>query len=247
MEELADSAGFRNLRAEIILLADLHPSDCVLDIGAGTGLLTLAAAGQVAHVTALDISPAMGRHLESKVVESSIDNVDVVVGNASELPLADASIDVVLSNYCFHHLRDPDKRRALSEAVRVLRPGGRFVAGDMMFQIGLAQARDRAVIARFAVRMLRRGPAGVARLLKNLLRHGSGRGEHPAGVGWWRDALENVGFVDVDVRALEHEGGIATARVSRPTSSPTRHETGAIRSPEGPELPRFPSAVAGRE
>ncbi len=211
MEELTNTPGFRNLRAEILMAAGLQHSDRVLDIGAGTGLLTLAAASEVAHVTALDISPAMCRRLEDEIVRCSIDNVDVLAGTASELPLADGSIDVILSNYCFHHLRDPEKRRALSEAARVLRPGGRFVAGDMMFQIGLRRARDRAVLARFGRQMLRRGPAGVMRLLGNLVRLAGGRGEHPASVAWWREALDDAGFVAVAVRALAHEGGIATA------------------------------------
>ncbi|MGI8711977.1 MAG: methyltransferase domain-containing protein [Solirubrobacteraceae bacterium] len=226
-EELAGTPGFRRLRAEIVGLAALQPRDRVLDIGAGTGLLTLAAAGEAAHVTALDISPAMCRHLEDKLARCSIDNVDVLAGTASELPLADGSIDVILSNYCFHHLRNPDKRLALAEAIRVLRPGGRFVAGDMMFQIGLRQARDRAVISRFAGQMLRRGPAGVMRLLGHLIRNGSGRGEHPASIRWWRDALDEAGFGEVVVRALEHEGGIATARRLGPDRPPAYRGTGA--------------------
>ncbi len=230
IEELANSPGFQRLRAEIIKLACLQPNDRVLDIGAGTGLLTLAAARETAHVTALDISPAMCRHLEDKLVRSSIDNVDVLAGTASELPLADESIDVILSNYCYHHLKDADKRRALTEAVRVLRPGGRFVTGDMMFRIGLMDPRGRAVIANFARQMLRRGPAGMMRLLGNVLRLGSGRGEHPASTDWWRDALDQAGLVEIVVRTLEHEGGIATARRARPSQSPASSETDARRS-----------------
>ena len=212
VERLTDTPGFLRLRQEIIALARLGHEDRVLDIGAGTGLLSLAAAPEVGHVTALDISPAMCRHLDAKLVELPDANVDVLVGSATALPLAQGSADVVLSNYCFHHVSDADKRRALDEISRVLRPGGRLVIGDMMFRVGLRGTRDRALIMRFVRAMVRRGPAGVIRLLKNALRLLSGRGEHPASVDWWHRALHDAGFVGVAVWPLEHEGGIAVAR-----------------------------------
>jgi ubiquinone/menaquinone biosynthesis C-methylase UbiE len=212
LEELAATPGFVSLREEITELAELNPKDRVLDIGAGTGLLAVAVAPTVEHVTALDVSPAMCRHLEAKLTTSPLTNVDVVTGTAIDLPLDAGSIDVVLSNYCFHHLNHADKRMALAEVRRVLRPGGRLVIGDMMFHIGLRDARDRALIARFVGRMLRRGPAGVWRLIKNALRHTTGRREHPASVDWWQHALEDSGFADVAVRPLAHEGGVATGR-----------------------------------
>ena len=154
LEQLASTPAFLSLRHEIIALARLDPSDRALDIGAGTGLLTVAAAPNICHVTALDISPAMCRHLETKLAGLQIANVDVLAGDATQLPLAEASVDVVVSNYCLHHLRDPDKRQALAEAARVLRPGGRIVIGDMMFQIGLRNARDRALIAHLVSAMI---------------------------------------------------------------------------------------------
>jgi ubiquinone/menaquinone biosynthesis C-methylase UbiE len=212
LEQLAQTPGFLSLRDEIISLARLNPSDRALDIGAGTGLLTLAAASRIRHVAALDVSPAMCRYLEAKLASLPTVNVDVLVGNATELPLADGSVDVVLSNYCLHHLHDADKRRALAEACRVLRPDGRIVIGDMMFRIGFDDARDRALIAHFVGTMLRGGPAGVLRLLKNVLRLMTGRGEHPASADWWHRALEDAGFAEVAVRVLDHEGGIAHAR-----------------------------------
>lgn len=217
VEELACSPGFRQLRAEIIAAARLKASDRVLDVGAGTGLLTLAAAPKVGHVIALDSSPAMSRHLETELRRRSIDNADVIVGTASDLPLGDKSVDVVLSNYCFHHLTDEDKHRALSEAIRVLRPNGRLVVGDMMFRVGFGQSRDRAVIFRFARKMLRRGPAGILRIAKNAIRLLTGRGEHPASIDWWRCALDKAGFGEIAVRGLQHEGGIATARRPEPS------------------------------
>jgi hypothetical protein len=60
--------------------------------------------------------------------------------------------------------------------------------------------------------MLRKGPAGVLRLAKNGLRLACGRWERPARADWWRRALSEAGFVDVDVTLLTHEGGIAQAR-----------------------------------
>lgn len=213
VEDLAATAGFQQLQREIIALAGLGPDDTVLDLGAGGGLLTIAAAPTVRQVTALDISPAICRHLQDKLTAAGIGNVDVIASDATSLPLADRSLDVVISNYCLHHLTDPDKQRALQEVLRVLRPGGRVVIGDMMFRVGVASARDRALIGQFVARMLRRGPAGVWRLLKNGVRLLTGRAEHPASVDWWRQALTDLGFDDVQVRGLAHEGGVASARV----------------------------------
>jgi hypothetical protein len=81
----------------------------------------------------------------------------------------------------------------------------------MMFRLSIAQPRDRAVLARFVLGMLRRGPAGLMRLARNAVRFLRGRGEHPASIDWWRGALSDAGLADVGVRALEHEGAIATA------------------------------------
>jgi ubiquinone/menaquinone biosynthesis C-methylase UbiE len=212
VEQLTNTPGFLSLREEIIALAELDPEDRVLDIGAGTGLLSLAAAPKVRHVSALDISPAMCRHLSAKAAELPGADVDVLVGTATALPLGDRSADVVLSNYCFHHVSDADKRRALDEVRRVLVPGGRLVFGDMMFNVGLRDTRDRALIMRFVRSMVRRGPAGIIRLVKNAVRVLSGRGEHPASVEWWQRALQDAGFADVEVWPLDHEGGIAVAR-----------------------------------
>ncbi|MDE3070898.1 MAG: methyltransferase domain-containing protein [Acidobacteriota bacterium] len=212
MELLAGTTSFCALRDRILELADLSESDRVLDVGAGTGLLALACAPRVAHVSAVDISPAMCDHLEEKRQSLGIGNLEVMTDSATSLPLADGSVDVVLSNYCFHHLRDAEKPRALAEARRVLRPGGRLVFGDMMFAVSLANPRDRAVIGRLIRRMVARGPAGVLRVLKNAARHVSGRGEHPARAEWWRAALAEAGFTEIAVEALDHEGGIASAR-----------------------------------
>ena len=213
VDRLAQTPGFQRLRAELIALAKLGAGDHVLDIGAGSsGLLTLAAAPHVAHVTAIDISAPQCAGLRRRIESSQITNTDVRVGGATDLPCADESFDVVLSNYCLHHIPDDRKILALLDIARVLRPGGRVVLGDMMFEIGLHTARDRAVLTRFARTQLRRGPAGIVRLARNAGRLLAGRGEHPASVEWWGDALRRTGFVDVYAWALVHEGGIAIGR-----------------------------------
>lgn len=211
---LAQSPGFERLREEIVARAQPTESDRVLDVGAGTGLLALRVAPSVEHVTALDSSPAVCGLLEENSRELGITNLDVVVADARVLPLPDASFDLVVSNYCLHHISDADKLVALGELARVLRPGGRLVFGDMMFNVGFRTARDRRVVARLALSMVRGGPAGVLRLLNNVVKTLVAPSEHPASVDWWKKALVDSGFRDVTVEALEHEGGIACAHIA---------------------------------
>ena len=211
-EEVARGAGFGHLRDRILELAAPQADDVVVDVGAGTGLLTLPLAERVAKLWAIDISPLMGEYLRAKAASAELTNIETVTASAVSLPLVDASADVVVSNYCFHHLDDAGKRRALEEIRRVLRPGGRLVFGDMMFRVSVADGRDRRVVAAKVRAMLRKGPAGVVRLARNAGRLASGRWERPARAEWWADALADAGFVDVTVEPLEHEGGIAVAR-----------------------------------
>jgi len=219
VEALARTPAFGALRGEILNRAMLQPDDRVLDIGAGTGLLALAAAPRVAHVTALEISAAMCRRLQRHRGRMGITNLDTLLAPASELPIGDRSIDVVVSNYCFHNMSDDEKRRALGEILRVLRPGGRVVIADMMFRIGVGDARDRAILALLAKRMLKKGLWGLPRLAKNAVRVLTGRWEHPSSIAWWRETLPAAGFVAVRVCALDHEGGIAVARRAYDASS----------------------------
>jgi len=211
-EEVARGEGFQRLRDEILALAHPEAGDVAVDIGAGTGLLTLPLAERGVRVWAVDISPSMCDYLCAKAASARRDDVEVIVGSAVSLPLVDGCADLVVSNYCFHHLSHADKRRALAEAHRVLRPGGRIVLGDVMFALALGQPRDRRVLRDKVVAMTRKGPAGILRLAKNGLRMLSGRWEQPARDAWWTSALRAEGFVDVSVREPPHEGGLATAR-----------------------------------
>jgi ubiquinone/menaquinone biosynthesis C-methylase UbiE len=222
VEQMATSPGFQTLRDLILKRAQLSAGDRLLDVGAGTGLLAEAAAPRVASVIAIDSSPGMCRHLEKKLARLRVANARVLKNDATDLQLDDNAIDVVVSNYCLHHLRDAEKLRALAEIMRVLRPGGRLVFADMMFQLRVTDRRDLSVLALMVIRMIRRGPSGWLRLLRNALRILTGCWEHPAGVEWWHKALVEAGFTEVRVLALAHEGGIA--RAVKPSALRSQYE-----------------------
>src|SRR5581483_2399574 len=158
-EEVAATETLRALRDRIVREAAPRRSDRILDLGAGTGLVTLALAPLAADVTALDISSQMLERLDGHAIATGINNVDVVAGDMRSLPFDDETFDVVVSNYAFHHLDDPGKELSLSEVRRVLVPGGRLVICDMMFALSL-QPRDRRLLLQKARAIAARGPAG---------------------------------------------------------------------------------------
>lgn len=207
-EEVARTDAFRLLRDRILQLAAPEPGQTAADVGAGTGLLALPLAERVERVFALDISDAMCRHLEAKASSAQIENIETAVGTATTLPYVDHSLDLFVSNYCFHHLSDADKERALGEAFRTLKPGGRIVVGDMMFTLNVADGRDRRLVRSKVGALLRKGPGGLVRLAKNGLRIAAGRWEHPAPPDWWREALARAGFANVEVELLRSESGV---------------------------------------
>ena len=210
-EQVAASAAFQRFARRVSELAAPRPDDRVVDLGAGTGLLTLALAGEVERLVAVDTSSAMLARLKQRAQEAELDNVDAVVADLRALPLEDQSVTLAVSNYAFHHLDDTGKELALSEVRRVLVPGGRLVICDMMFSLSL-RPRDRAIVASKLRLLGRRGPAGILRIAGNALRIARGRWEHPAPLEQWREMLAGRHFVAAIVAPLEHEAGIAVAR-----------------------------------
>jgi SAM-dependent methyltransferase len=110
----------------------IHAGDTVLDIGSGSGtdvLLAAQAVGPSGRVIGLDLTTAMLAKLDATVAAAGVPNVRVLEGNAEHLPLPDGSVDVVTSNGVLNLV--PDKRAALAEIHRVLRPGGRLQIADI--------------------------------------------------------------------------------------------------------------------
>jgi ubiquinone/menaquinone biosynthesis C-methylase UbiE len=226
-EKVAASDAFLEIRDRIVELADPRRDDLCVDLGAGTGLLTLALAPRVQELVAVDISERMLERLDDTAAADGVDNVEPLVADLRRLPLEDESATLVVSNYAFHHLDDPGKELALAEARRILRPGGRLVIGDMMFSLSL-EPRDRRLVWEKVRGLLKRGPAGVVRILRNAVRILAGRWERPATPESWQEMLVARGFEQVRIELLAHEAAVAVAR--RPAVSTAGARARAVRA-----------------
>ena len=114
----------------------IREGDTVLDIGSGSGTDALIAAmltGPTGTVYGLDMTRAMREKLQRNVEAMQLDHVRVIDGNAEQIPLADASIDVVTSNGVLNLV--PDKAAAFGEIARVLKPGGRLQIADIALHV----------------------------------------------------------------------------------------------------------------
>ena len=135
-------AGIGNPHAIAPLAAGLS----VLDVGSGAGTDLLLAArhvGPSGRAIGVDMTADMRERARSGARQCDLRNVDVLEGDATHLPVEDASLDVVISNGVLNLV--PEKDRAFAEIARVLRPGGRLQIADIVTGVELSEAIRRDV------------------------------------------------------------------------------------------------------
>lgn len=220
------SAGLADVTAAVLEAARTWPGAQVVDLGCGTGQISLPVALRGAQVLAVDVSPAMVERLQSEAQQRGLLSIDALALPIEELALPPGCVDLVVSSYALHHLRDADKARLVSAAYGWLRPGGRLVVADMMFGRGTTR-RDRAIIRSKVAALARKGPGGWWRIAKNAARFMLRVQERPVPADTWTDMFTRAGFAGVTASTIVAEAGLVTGR--RP-GQPAPDETSRLSS-----------------
>ena len=178
-------------------VADLSEGETVLDLGSGAGADVLIAARKVGpggKAIGLDMTEEMLELARANAAEAGVQNVEFLTGFLEDMPLADQSVDVVISN-CVINLSG-DKPRVLREAARVLRPGGRLAVSDVIADPDMDEA-TRADMAAWT--------GCVAGALTE---------------EEFRSALSSAGFDEIEIRETHRVHTHAAAAIIRACKAP---------------------------
>jgi len=131
-----------------VALASLKPGEVVLDLGSGAGFDAFLASPRVGpqgQVIGVDMTPAMLDKARENKARGNYNNVEFRLGEIENLPVADNSVDVIISN-CVINL-SVDKPRVFAEAFRVLKPSGRLMVSDMVVKKELPDFMKKSIAA----------------------------------------------------------------------------------------------------
>ncbi|MFL5907617.1 MAG: arsenite methyltransferase [Solirubrobacterales bacterium] len=173
-------------------VADLHEGEVVLDLGSGGGedvFISAARVGPEGRVYGVDMTDEMLELARRNQSEAGIENVEFLKGTIEEIPLAEDSVDVVISN-CVINL-SADKPAVFREAARVLRPGGRFAVTDIVADADMDEET-------------RRDMAKWAGCLAGALTEGD-----------FRQKLAAVGFDEIEIRETHRVNDQAGSAIIR--------------------------------
>ena len=198
-------------------VADLHEGETVLDLGSGAGadvLISARRVGATGKAIGLDMTDEMLELARANAAEAGVSNVEFVKGFIEEIPLADGSVDVIVSN-CVLNLSG-DKPKVLREAARVLKPGGRFAVSDVIASPEMDEA-TRADLAAYT--------GCIAGALTE---------------EEFRAGLEDAGFTEIEIRETHRVHEHATSAIVRarkpaspePSQSPTTESSRPMSTPD---------------
>jgi ubiquinone/menaquinone biosynthesis C-methylase UbiE len=173
-------------------VADLHEGEVVLDLGSGAGadvLISARRVGSSGKAIGLDMTDEMLELARHNAAEAGVENVEFLKGYLEDMPLADATVDVVISN-CVINLCG-DKPQVIREAARVLRGGGRFAVSDVIADPDMDE-HTRADIAAWT--------GCIAGALTE---------------AEFRDTLQGAGFEEIEIRETHRVHAHAAAAIIR--------------------------------
>lgn len=131
-----------------VAIASLKPGETVLDLGAGAGFDCFLAANKVGkkgRVIGIDMTPEMIEKARLNAAKNHYGNVEFRLGEIENLPVADNFVDIIISN-CVINLV-PDKKKVFTEAMRVLKPGGRIMISDMVLLKPISESVKNSITA----------------------------------------------------------------------------------------------------
>ena len=183
---------------ELLRRFGLGPGSTIIDLGAGTGTLALAAAPVCRRVVAVDVSPAMVAAIRSKLASAAAVNVDVVEAGFLSYEHRNAPVDAVYCRNALHHLPDFWKAMALDRIAAMLRSGGIFRLRDIVFSFEAREAESH--VRRWLEREGRWSPAELEQHLRE---------EHSTFTWLLEPMLERAGF---EIAESEYDEGRIFAR-----------------------------------